>query len=58
MAVVRCFVSQTEAATADEYRSALAARLSALSDVYNQAERAQAKLLREQNAALKSNLIS
>jgi two-component sensor histidine kinase len=40
LTVVQCFVSQTEAATADGFRAALTARIVALSDVHNQIEQA------------------
>lgn len=41
LTVVQCFVSQTEAATADGFRAALTARIVALSDAHNQIEQAR-----------------
>ena len=40
LTVVQCFISQTEAATADGFRAALTARIVALSHAHNQIEQA------------------
>jgi two-component sensor histidine kinase len=41
LTVVQCFISQTEAATADDFRAALIERLVALSDAHNQIDQAR-----------------
>ena len=41
LTVVQCFVSNTEASTADDYRVALIARIANLSEAYNLIERAR-----------------
>src|SRR5215471_2806336 len=41
LSVVQCFVINTEAQTADDYRDALTARLATLSDAYNLIESAR-----------------